>query len=158
MLFGCFFSSTIFVLNAAPIFCVFFFFFFSCCADQKSWKNQLWFSFFSFLFCCCCFCLHSKRRVCLFLLLFRCFFCFLFLFFFSCRPLFFPIFYITTPFIISFAKHSHIFAISLALCPFLFSFASKYVCVRVYACCVYLYIHTSHILSAGLLYLLRYIM
>lgn len=109
--------STIFVLIAAPIF---FSFYCCCCADQKSWKIN--FGFLFSLFVVVAFCLHSKRFACLLLLLFsyfHCFlfhliFCFCFSIFCSCRPLFSSIFYITTPFIISFAKHSHISAISLA--------------------------------------------
>lgn len=99
--------------------------FFCCCADQKSWKIN--FGFLFSLIVVVAFCLHSKRFGCLLLLLFCyfhcCFFFYVFLFyliscfcflFCSCRPLFSPIFYITTPYIISFAKHSHISAISLA--------------------------------------------
>lgn len=76
-------------------------------ADQKSWKINFGFlaflrvhSFVVFVFRFFC-CTASDSFVC---------FCCVVLFYFApsiCRPLFSPIFYITTPFIISFAKHSH---------------------------------------------------
>lgn len=105
--------------------CFLFYFFFCFLCWPEKLENQLWFScFFTCSFFCCfripysVFLLHSKRLVCLFLL--RCFV----LFYFApsiCRPLFSPIFYITTPFIISFAKHSHTqLAVLLPLAPCLF--------------------------------------
>lgn len=102
----CSFFYTIFISNAAPIifFCSIFFCF--LCWPEKL-ENQLWFScFFTCSFFCCfripffC-CTASDSFVC---------FCCVVLFYFApsiCRPLFSPIFYITTLFIISFAKHSH---------------------------------------------------
>lgn len=88
-------------------FCVFCSIFFCFLCWPEKLENQLWFScFFTCSFFCCfripffC-CTASDSFVC---------FCCVVLFYFApsiCRPLFSPIFYITTPFIISFAKHSH---------------------------------------------------
>lgn len=103
--------------------CFLFYFFFSFCADQKSWKINFGFlaflrvhSFVVFVFCFFRFCCTASDS-------FVCFCCVVLFYFVPsiCRPLFSPIFYITTPFIISFAKHSHTqLAVLLPLAPCLF--------------------------------------
>lgn len=104
-------------------FLIFFFFAAAVCADQKSWKINFGFlaflrvhSFVVFLFFRSVFRFWAAQQATRLFVFVFCFSLCCFVLFppshshslaTICHPLVSPIFYITTPFIISFAKHSH---------------------------------------------------